>query len=159
MAIKITKPQINVREKLIELEGSTKESQLSYIPAFSCNSSGTYTTTTNEQNISSFSQSNGVSLNIGNHLVGGRFTAPVSGLYHFDLKGAAVYSSGYLFMYVYVNGTAASNTYHYMHQTSNSATLSFTISAQKGDFFEPHVNTNYAGGSVSALLWSGHYIG
>jgi hypothetical protein len=52
-----------------------------------------------------------------------------------------------------------SNHYHYMYQTSNSATLSFTIYAEKGDYFEPYVNTNYAGGSVSACLYSGHYIG
>ena len=157
MAVKFTKPEINVREKLAELEG--KADKLIERPSFSCNSSGTYTSTTGDQNISTFVQSNAVSLNQGGHLVGGRFTAPISGLYHFDLKGAAVYSSGYLFMYIWKNGAAMSNAYHYMFQTSNSATLSFTIYAQAGDYFEPYVNTNYAGASVSALLFSGHYIG
>ena len=157
MTVRITKPEINVREKLAELEG--KADKLLIRPAFSCNSSGVYTTTTNEQNISTFVQSNEVSLNIGNHLVSGKFTAPISGLYHFDLKGAAVYSSGYLFMYIWKNGAAMSNAYHYMFQTSNSATLSFTIYAEAGDYFEPYINTNYAGASVSALLFSGHYIG
>ena len=157
MAIKFKKPEINIREKLNELEG--KQDKLAYRPAFSCNSSGSYTTTTNEQNISTFSQSNAVTLNIGGHLVGGKFTAPISGLYHFDLKMATVYSSGYLFMYVYKNGTAMSNCYHYMYQTSRSATLSFTVYAQAGDYFEPYINSNYSGGTVSAVLYSGHYIG
>jgi hypothetical protein len=157
MTVKITKPEINVREKLVELNG--KQDKLIQRPAFSCNSSGTYTTTTNEQNISTFIQSNEVGLNIGGHLVDGKFTAPIEGLYHFDLKAAATYSSGYLFIYIYKNGSSMSNHYHYMYQTSNSATLSFTIYAQKGDYFEPYVNTNYAGGSVSACLYSGHYIG
>ena len=157
MAVKITKPEINVREKLVELDG--KQDKLIQRPAFSCNSSGVYTTTTNEQNISTFIQSNGVSLNIGGHLVDGRFTAPIEGLYHFDLKASATYSSGYLFVYIYKNGAAMSNAYHYLFQTSNSATLSFTIYAQAGDYFEPYTNTNYAGGAISSVLFSGHYIG
>jgi hypothetical protein len=143
MTVKITKSEINIREKLAELDG--KQDKLIQRPAFSCNSSGTYTTTTSEQNISTFIQSNEVGLNIGGHLVNGKFTAPIDGLYHFDLKAAATYNSGY--------------HYHYMYQTSNSATLSFTIYAKAGDYFEPYVNTNYAGGSVSACLYSGHYIG
>tara|TARA_B100001063_G_C16642116_1_gene491391 strand:- start:497 stop:970 length:474 start_codon:yes stop_codon:yes gene_type:complete len=157
MAVKFKKPEINVREKLTETNG--KQDNLLQRPAFSCNSSGTYTTTTGDQNIGVFSQSNGVSLNNGTHLSSGRFTAPVSGLYHFDLKGAATYGSGYLFMYIFKNGAAMSNAYHYMFQTSNSATLSFTIHAQAGDYFEPYINSNYSGGSVSAILYSGHYIG
>jgi|9_EtaG_2_1085328.scaffolds.fasta_scaffold04882_6 hypothetical protein len=130
-----------------------------YTPAFSCNSSGNYTTTTGDQNIKTFASSNATSLNVGSHLSGGKFTAPVDGLYHFDLKGAAVYSSGYLFMYVFKNGSAMSNAYHYMYQTSNSATLSFTVKADAGDYFEPYINTNYSGGTVSAILFSGHLIG
>ena len=157
MAVKFKKPEINVREKLTETNG--KQDNLLQRPAFSCNSSGTYTTTTAEQNISTFIQSNEVSLNIGGHLVDGKFTAPIAGLYHFDLKASATYSSGYLFVYIWKNGAAMSNAYHYMFQTSNSATLSFTIYAEAGDYFEPYVNTNYAGGSVSACLYSGHYIG
>ena len=157
MAVKITKPEINVREKLVELDG--KQDKLLIRPAFSCASSGTYTATTDAQNISTFIQSNGVSLNIGGHLVDGRFTAPIEGLYHFDLKASATYSSGYLFVYIYKNGAAMSNAYHYLFQTSNSATLSFTIYAQAGDYFEPYTNTNYAGGAISSLLFSGHYIG
>lgn len=157
MAVKITKPEINVREKLASFENI--KDKLNYIPAFSCNSSGSYTTTTGDQNIATFSASNAVSLNHGNHLVGGKFTAPVRGLYHFDLKGTAVYSSGYLFMYIWKNGATMSNAYHYLYQPNNSATISFTIYAEVGDYFEPYVNTNYAGGTVSAILWSGHYIG
>jgi len=130
-----------------------------FTPAFSCNSSGSYTTTTGDQNIKTFACSNATTLNIGSHLVGGKFTAPVDGLYHFDLKGAATYGSGYLFMYIFKNGSAMSNAYHYMYQTSNSATLSFTVYADDGDYFEPYINTNYAGGTVSAILFSGHLIG
>jgi hypothetical protein len=157
MTVKITKPEIDIREKLTELDG--KQDKLLYIPAFSCTSSGTYTTTTDEQNLSTFAQSNTVSLNAGGHLVGGKFTAPISGLYHFDLKASAVYSSGYLFLYIYKNGATMSNTSLYFYQTSNSDTLSFTIYAQAGDYFEPYTNTNYAGGAISSLLFSGHYIG
>ena len=157
MTVKITKPEINISEKLTELNG--KQDKLIERPAFSCNSSGVYTTTTNEQNISTFVQSQTVSLNAGGHLVGGKFTAPIDGLYHFDLKASAVFSSGYLFMYIWKNGAAMSNAYHYLFQTSNSATLSFTIYAQAGDYFEPYTNTNYAGGAISSLLFSGHYIG
>ena len=157
MAVKITKPEINVREKLVELDG--KQDKLIERPAFSCNSSGVYTTTTNEQNISTFVQSNGVSLNQGGHLVGGKFTAPIGGLYHFDLKASAVFSSGYLLLYIYKNGATMTNHSIYFYQTSNSDTLSFTIYAQAGDYFEPYTNTNYAGGAISSMLFSGHYIG
>jgi len=127
-------------------------------PAFSCNSSGTYTTTTGDQNIKTFASSNSTTLNQGSDLSGGKFTAPVDGIYQINLKGAATYSSGYLFMYVFKNGSAMSNAYHYMFQTSNSATLSFTVKADAGDYFEPYINTNYSGGSVSAILFSGHLI-
>ena len=130
-----------------------------YTPAFSCNSSGDYTTTTGDQNIKTFACSNATTLNVGSHLSGGKFTAPVDGLYHFDLKAAATYSSGYLFLYVFKNGTGVSNHYHYMHQTSRSATLSFTIYAEEDDYFEPYVNTNYSGGTVNAIVFSGHFIG
>ena len=43
MTVKITKPEINIREKLVELD--SKQDKLIQRPAFSCNSSGTYTTT------------------------------------------------------------------------------------------------------------------
>ena len=157
MAVKITKPEINVREKLVELDG--KQDKLLIRPAFSCASSGTYTATTNAQNLSTFVQSQTVSLNAGGHLVGGKFTAPIDGLYHFDLKASAVFSSGYLLLYIYKNGAPMTNTSIYFYQTSNSDTLSFTIYAQSGDYFEPYTNTNYAGGAISSLLFSGHYIG
>ena len=75
MAVKITKPEINVREKLVELDG--KQDKLLIRPAFSCASSGTYTATTDAQNLSTFVQSQTVSLNAGGHLVGGKFTAPI----------------------------------------------------------------------------------
>jgi hypothetical protein len=157
MTVKITKPEINIREKLVELD--SKQDKLIQRPAFSCASSGTYTATTGPQNLSTFVQSNTVSLNAGGHLVGGKFTAPIGGLYHFDLKASAVFSSGYLLLYIYKNGAAMTNHSIYFYQTSNSDTLSFTIYAQAGDYFEPYVNTNYAGGALSSLLFSGHYIG
>ena len=152
MTVKITKPEIDIREKLTELDG--KQDKLLYIPAFSCASSGTYTATTDAQNLSTFVQSQTVSLNAG-----GKFTAPISGLYHFDLKASAVFSSGYLLLYIYKNGAPMTNTSIYFYQTSNSDTLSFTIYAQAGDYFEPYTNTNYAGGAISSMLFSGHYIG
>ena len=130
-----------------------------YTPAFSCNSSGTYTTTTGNQNLSTFASSNATSLNVGSHLSSGKFTAPVAGVYQFHLKAQASYSSGYLFIYVFKEGSAMSNAYHYMFQTNNSATLSFCVDAAAGDEFEPYCNTNYAGGSISAILFSGYLIG
>jgi hypothetical protein len=157
MTIKVSKPAINIREKLAELERN--QDKLLYTPAFSCHSSGNYTSTTGDQNVSTFSASYATSLNVGEHLVSGKFTAPVAGLYHFDLKAGAVYSSGYFFIYIFKNGASMYNHNHYMYQTSNSATLSFTIHANIGDYFEPYVNTNYAGGVLKNVVFSGHFIG
>ena len=52
-----------------------------------------------------------------------------------------------------------SNAYHYLFQTNNSACLSFVVDANAGDEFEPYCNSNYAGGSISAILFSGYLIG
>jgi len=156
MTVKITKPEINLREKISELDG--KQDKLLIRPAFSCVGSGSYTPTTNAQNIASFCGSV-VTFDRGNNVVAGKFTAPITGLYHFDLKLQVVYSSGYLFSYVYKNGATMPNHSLYYYQTSNSYTLSFTTFAEAGDYFEPYINNNYAGGTVSGPIWCGHYIG
>jgi len=156
MAVNISTPEINIREKLTELEG--KADRLLIRPAFSAAGSGTYTATTNDQNISSFCGGT-VLLNQGNCLVNGKFTAPIEGLYHFDLKLQVVYSSGYFFSYVFKNSSSIANHSCQFYQTNNVCTLSFVIHANEGDYFEPYVTNNYAGASVSSPLWCGHYIG
>lgn len=156
MSIYVTKPEINVRDELTRLEG--KADKLLNRPAFSCSGSGNYTPTTGDQNISSFCGSV-VNFDHGGNLDNGKFTAPISGLYHFDFKLQVVYSSGYLFSYVFKNSSSMPNHNAQFYQSSNVCTLSFTVYANAGDYFEPYITNNYAGGTVSSPLWCGHYIG
>ena len=50
-------------------------------------------------------------------------------------------------------------TFMQLQDLLNSYRQASRSEREKGDYFEPYVNTNYAGGSVSACLYSGHYIG
>jgi hypothetical protein len=156
MGVTVTKQEINIREKLTELEG--KQNELVIRPAFSCAGGGSYTPTTGAQNISSFCGGT-VIFDHGGNLDNGKFTAPMTGLYHFDLKLQVVYSSGYFFSYVYKNGATMPNHNMQFYQTSNTYTLSFTTFAKEGDYFEPYIQNNYAGGTASSPIWCGHYIG
>lgn len=156
MSAKINKQEIDIRTRLNELEG--KADKLISRPAFSCSGSGNYTPTTGNQNISSFCGSV-VNFDYGSNLDNGRFTAPISGLYHFDLKLQIVYSSGYMFSYIFKNGSSMPNHNCQFYQANNVCTLSFVTYANSGDYFEPYINNNYAGGTVSSPLWCGHYIG
>ena len=156
MTVRVNKSSFNIREKLTELGG--KQDKLLFRPTFSCSGSGNYTTTTGDQNISSFC---GSVVNFDNNgdLDDGKFTAPISGLYHFDLKLRIGYSSGYMFSYVFKNGSSMSNHNCQFYQNNNVCTLSFPIYANAGDYFEPYIASNYSGGTVSSPLWCGHYIG
>lgn len=156
MTVRVTKPEINVREKLKELDG--KADKLLNRPAFSCSGGSSYTPTTGDQNISSFCGTV-VNFDHGNNLSNGKFTAPISGLYHFDLKLQIVYNSGYMFSYVFKNGSSMPNHSCQFYQPNNVCTLSFVVYANAGDYFEPYITNNYAGGTVSSPLWCGHYIG
>jgi len=156
MTVRANKPAFSIREKLKELDG--KQDKLLNRPAFSCASSGTYTTTTGSQNLASFCGAI-VNFDYGGNLTNGRFTAPWSGLYHFDLKFSCSYSSGYLYSYVFKNGGGIPNVFVQYFQTSNTCTLSFRVYANAGDYFEPYIDNNYAGGTISQALFEGHYIG
>lgn len=156
MTINSYKKSEDLRTIVTELNG--KQDKMIHRPAFSCAGGGSYTPATGAQNISSFCGGTVIFDQCGN-LDNGKFTAPITGLYHFDLKLQVVYSSGYLFSYVYKNGSTMPNHNMQYYQTSNTYTLSFTTFAKEGDYFEPYIQNNYAGGTVSSPIWCGHYIG
>jgi hypothetical protein len=157
MAVKFTKPEINVREKLAELEG--KADKLLIRPAFSCVGSGSYSATTGDQNISTYCGSV-VQFDIGNNLTTGSFKVPISGLYKFSLKLQVNYSSGYLFSYIFKNGAAIPNHSCQFYQSNNVCTLDLLTLADAGDIFEPYITNNYAiTNALSSPVWNGYYIG
>ena len=102
MTTYIRKDEINIREKLHQLE--SKQDKPPYIPAFSCAGGGTYNASTGDQNIAAYcagSSNSGVLFDIGSNLTNGAFKVPFAGLYKFSLKLQVNYSSGYLFSYIY----------------------------------------------------------
>lgn len=154
MTVKVTQPSINLREKINELE--TKK-PLGYVPAFRAYSTGTYTMSTGDQSLSSMLVS--VPLNSGGHFESGVFTAPASGIYHFTFTAAANYSSGYLYSYIFVNGSNPPAAYAQYFQQYNVVTLPLTIELSAGDRVTPYISSNYSGGSVSQMIFNGHYVG
>jgi hypothetical protein len=155
MTVKVTQPAINLREKISELE--TKK-PLSYVPAFLVSSTNTYTTTTGAQALGTWFD-NTITLNAGGHFKNGKFTAPVSGIYHFTVKASMSYSSGYAYIYIYRNAGGIDGVYAQWFQTNNTVSVSASVYANAGDEFEPYIQTNYSGGSMSQGMFSGHYVG
>lgn len=161
--MKAYKPELDIVSRLNELEG--KQDKIVQRPAFLVSMGATVLTAgTGVQNLVDYA---GTGVNFfgttafdhNNNLYNGKFVAPVSGIYHFDLKLQITYSSGYMFSYVYVNGAPITNVNCQFYQSANVCTLSFTYYAKEGDYFEPHIQNNYAGGTVAAGYFSGHYVG
>jgi hypothetical protein len=161
MTVRILKPEVNIREKLTELEG--KQDKPPYIPAFSCAGGGSYTTTTGDQNIAAFcagSNNSGVLFDIGGNLTNGAFKAPFAGLYKFSLKMQVNYSSGYFFSYIYKNSSNIPNHSCQFYQSNNVCTLDLLWPADEGDVFEPYITNNYTiTNAISSPVWNGYYIG
>ena len=161
MTTYIRKDEINIREKLHQLE--SKQDKPPYIPAFSCAGSGTYNASTGDQNIAAYcagSSNSGILFDIGGNLTNGAFKVPFAGLYKFSLKLQVNYSSGYLFSYIYKNGANIPNHSCQFYQSNNVCTLDLLTLADAGDIFEPYITNNYAiTNALSSPVWNGYYIG
>lgn len=161
MTTYIRKDEINIREKLHQLE--SKQDKPPYIPAFSCAGGGTYNASTGDQNIAAYcagSSNSGILFDIGGNLTNGAFKVPFAGLYKFSLKLQVNYSSGYLFSYIYKNSSAIANHSCQFYQSNNVCTLDLIWPADTNDIFEPYITNNYAiSNALSSPVWNGYYIG
>lgn len=161
MTTYIRKDEINIREKLHELEGEANKRLKR--PAFSCAGGGTYSASTGDQNIAAFcagSNNSGVLFDNCNNLTNGAFKVPFAGLYKFSLKMQVNYSSGYFFSYIYKNSSNIANHSCQFYQSNNVCTLDLLWQADAGDIFEPYITNNYAlTNAISSPVWNGCYIG
>jgi hypothetical protein len=140
-----------------------------YQPAFSFPSSTNFSVTTtgyrymNSSNVFA-NVAAGTSLNVGNHFntSNGRFTAPVNGVYEFNLTYGVILYSGYFLVYLEKN---LSGSYYSIYNPTNQdgdwmfGTLNWKTFLYSGDFVTPMWNNNYSGGNLGHVKFSGHLIG
>jgi len=81
-----------------------------------------------------------ISVNVGNHFNGSRFTAPVAGLYYATGSWLPYTSTG-AYAYVQKNGTAVS-AYAYNLAADNHATATTIVALNSGDYLEFYINGN-----------------
>lgn len=147
MSVKVTKPEINVREKLKEI--APLEKPLGYIPAF-CVSGSIFTGTV--------FRGDAIVTNNGDHFntVDGKFTAPVSGAYMFIFSLTPNDGNSH-FVDIHVDGNLTG--YHQLQYASQweSATQNIIINLSKGQYVEARIRD--ASYSVYNAVFSGYLIG
>lgn len=94
-----------------------------------------------------------ISVNVGNHFNGSRFTAPVAGLYYATGSWLPNSSTG-AYGYVQKNGTRVSaNAYNLA--ADNHATATTIVMLNSGDYLEFYINGN---GTEGAYCHFGAYL-
>lgn len=101
-------------------------------------------------------------LNRGSHFnaSNGRFTAPVTGTYAFYFKcQASNLSSGYLWFYFKVNGSAKSYAQKSQEAAHTGITHHMIFELSASDYVTSEWTNNYVSGQIGYPSFSGHLIG